>query len=112
MDTQSPQLLDNGEPRCPKCRRKRPMEDLIGDYDAASEFFVVRGIRCSACQRTTGEGKFQWGSQFPTRNGIPKEIHEPICPFCKRVVIPVPGRDAEYVKCPGSSLIYRLVISG
>ena len=110
MEATCPSLFVHGELRRPRCHRKRPMEELTGIYDSASDCFTVKGIRCEACGKATGVGPTRWGSWFPTPASIPTEVKEPICPFCRKVLIPAPGRDAMYMKCTDSPLVYRLVV--
>jgi len=123
MDTQPFSPFVNGEIRCPKCRRKRPMTDLLGDYNYSQDFFTIKGIQCSACRSTSGHTGPLWslvtfGSWRPTPMHIPSYLNEPRCPFCGKVVVKVPenalpgspSRDFEYVRCPGSPLIYRLAV--
>jgi len=111
----------NGEIRCPACHRKRPMSDLVGLYDGSDDKFTVKGIRCSYCDYRYPHsllGLVGWGSQMPSPVHIPTVLTEPKCPFCGKVAIRVPdtpfrstySREFEYVRCPDSPLLYRMVV--
>ena len=113
----------NGRVRCPACHRDRPISDLMGEYDPGSDFFTIRGIRCSAtgCRYHYPEslaGLVRWGSQFPKPGKIPQELKDPVCPFCNKVVIEIPdgpfgvkeNRRFHYVRCPASPLVFRMEV--
>ena len=113
----------NGEIRCPSCHRKRPMEDLVGEYDAADDRFTVKGIRCSALgcvfhYPDSMVGLVSWGSQIPKPVQVPSYIDNPKCPFCGTVVVKVPDgpfrspltKNVEYVRCLHSPLLYRMAV--
>jgi hypothetical protein len=104
------------------------MTDLMGVYDAASDHFTIKGIRCTAtgCQYHHPDslaGLIRWGSQMPKPVRIPNTLVQegrylPPCPFCGKVTVAVPdghgpaagSRTLEYVKCPDSPLVYRLAV--
>ena len=113
----------NGIVKCPVCRRVRPMTDLMGEYDAASDHFTVKGFHCTTvgCKFHHPDslvGLIRWGSQAPVPPKIPRVLDKPECPYCGKVTIPVPDgngpragtREVEYVRCPDSPLVYRLVV--
>ena len=112
----------NGEIRCPRCHRKQPMESLLIEYVPAQDFGTVKGIYCDRCREASPKdlppGLVAFGSWLPngTKN-VQHMLTEPNCPFCGKVVVRVPddsllsghAREFEYVRCPGSPLVYRLV---
>lgn len=110
----------NGKVRCPGCHRERPMEDLLGTYDPATDSFVVLGMRCSHrdCNFKHPEsiaGLIQWGIQIPKIPSIPITLEKPACPFCGRIVVKVPDgpnreREFEWVRCPDSPLLYKMKV--
>ena len=111
----------NGEIRCPSCKRKRPMGDLLGVWDPSRNSFTVKGIVCSVCGFAFPKsqvGLVPWGSQFPVPVQVPDILNRSVCPFCGEVVVEAPDgsfksgqvREFRYVKCPGSPLLYRMVM--
>ena len=110
----------NGEVKCPDCGRKRPMEDLLGEYDPANDLFTVKGMQCSWCGYKSVislQGLVRWGKQIAKGWKNPTTVKDNICPFCSRVMLQVPdgpkpsgSRVFTYLKCPESPLVYRLEV--
>ena len=117
MPYRPPLVFVDGGVKCPSCHRKRPMADLVGKYDSATDNFNVKGIACESCGFKTPEnlvGLVHWGAWIPDRVRVISELTKPICPFCGSMTVEVnDGHDERtftYHRCPHSPLVYRMVV--